>query len=253
MADSFGLYCNRLLGQYNDNMKRLVEESTEMIFNLVLKTPNLQIRRTPSNEIRVGKFYIIQYNYNGNKIWCPILVIDDRYNAELQKRIIYAINFDYLPYRYKIVYLDKLFKMFSSIIDKNKLNNDNGNSVNEEIPLKINFESIYKTLQSNGGFNYAITAYDYTKIVGMDSGTGEIYGISTTILSRFIFIDTKIINKRVMMDLLKETDVEKEKIKLLNLLTAYEKTAVDYENDVKEYYEQLKLLEGHYKLYENIK
>ena len=253
MSDSFGTYCNRLLGQYNDNMKRLVEDSTEMIFNITLKNPTLQIRKTINGEIRIGKFYIIQYNYNGNKIWCPILVIDDRYSSELQKRIIYAVNFDYLPYRYKIIYLDKLFKMFSDVIEKNRKNNDGGNSVNEEASMKINFESIYNSLKNNGNFNYAISAYDYSKIVGIGMGGPQIYGVSTTILSRFIFIDTKIINKRVMMDALKDSEVETEKEKLKELLLAYEKTAFDYDNDVKEYYENLKLLESHYKFYENPK
>lgn len=251
MADSFGKYCSALMGQYNNDMKSLVEDSTNIIFTLVLKNPNLQIRKTPNGIIHSGKFYIIQYNYNGNKIWCPIFVIDDRYNTEQQKRIIYAMNFDYLPYRYKIVCLDKLFKMFTNIIEKNKINNDNGNSVNDEIPFKVNFESIYKFLKSNGNFNYCITAFDYSKIVGMDKGEPQIYGVSTTIVNRFIFIDTKIINKRVMMDAIKESDVESEKAKLTNILAAYEKTAFDYENDVKEYYKQLKLLENRYKLYAN--
>lgn len=253
MAESFATYCRSLIGQYNDNMKRLVEESTEMIFNLVMKNPNLQIRRTINGEIRIGKFYIIKYNYNGNKLWCPILVIDDRYNTELKKRIIYAINFDYLPYRYKIIYIDKLFKMFSSIIEKNKLNNDNGNNVNDEIPIKINFESIYRTLKDNGDFNYCITAYDYTKIVGVEVGDVQIYGVSTTIMSRFIFINTKIVNQRIMMEALKNSEIEREKEKLKELLELYKKTIFDYNNDVKEYYEQLKLIENHYKIYDNIK
>ncbi len=251
MAETFASYCSALMGQYNDNMKRLVEESTDMIFNLVLKNPNLQV--CYSSEIVKGKFYVIQYNYNGNKLWCPIFVIDDRYSTELQKRILYAMNLDYLPYRYKIAFFDKLFKMFSKEIERNKKNNDEGNSVKGEVPLKVNFESVYRTLKANGDFNYCITAFDYTKIVGLDKGEPRIYGISTTILPRLIFIDTKIINKRVMMDMLKETDIEKEKIKLRKILDAYEKTAFDYENDVKEYYEQLKLLENHYKLYGNLK
>ena len=143
MADSFAKYCSALMGQYNDNMKRLVEDSTEMIFNLVIRNPNLQIRRTLNGEILNGKFYMIQYNYNGNKIWCPVFVIDDRYSTELQKRIIYAMNFDYLPYRYKIVFFDKLFKMFQTEIEKHKTNNDNGGNVNQEVPLKVNFQSVY--------------------------------------------------------------------------------------------------------------
>jgi len=250
MAETFGKYCSALLGEYNDNMKRLVEDSTEMIFTFVLKNPNLQVRRSKNAEIIKGKFYLIQYNYNGNKIWCPIFVIDDRYSTENQKRIIYAVNFDYLPYRYKIVYIDKLFRIFQNEIDKHKRNNEDGNTVNEETPLKVNFEAVYRTLKDNGNFNYAITAYDYSKIVGLDSSP-QIFGVSTTIMSRLIFINTRIINKRVMMDTLKDSDVEREKEKLKEILKAYEKTAFDYENDVKEYYEQLRLLENNYKLYEN--
>lgn len=251
MADSFATYCSALMGQYNDNMKRLVEDSTGMIFKLVLKNPSLQVRRSTNATINIGKFYIIQYNYNGNKIWCPIFVIDDRYSTELQKRIIYAINLDYLPYRYKITYFDKLLKMFSTVVEKNKLNNDNNGSVNDEIPMKVNFESVYQSLKTNGNFNYSITAYDYTKIVGVGVTDPQIYGISTTILSRFIFIDAKIINKGVMMDVLRDSEVEKEKDKLKEILAAYEKTAFDYENDVKEYYQRLKALENTYKFYEN--
>jgi len=253
MADSFGLYCQRLIGQYNDNMKRLVEESTEMIFEYVLKKPNLQVRKTLKNQIDKGRFYLIKYNYNGNKLWCPIFVIDDRFSPELQKRIIYAINLNYLPFKYKIIYFDKLLKMFSNVIEKNRVNNDNGSSVNEEFPLKVNFESIYNSLKNNGGFNYAITAYDYTKIDGIDKGDGLIYGISTTILERFMFVDTKIINSNLMMDYIKDTDRENEKEKIKEILIMYEKTVQDFDNDVKEYYQKLRLIENHYKLYDNFK
>lgn len=251
MAETFASYCNALLGQYNNSLKRLVEDSTEMIFNLVLRNPSLQVRK--SKNIEKGKFYLIQYNYNGNRLWCPIFVIDDRYSTELQKRIIYAMNLDYLPYKYKGMYFDKLFKVFAEIVEKNKINNDNGNSVNGELAFKVNFESVYNSLKNNGDFNYCITAFDFSKIVGFEKGDIEIFGISTTIVHRLIFIDTKIINKRIMMDAMKESDIEREKTKLAEILAAYEKTAFDYENDVKEYYEQLRLLENHYKIYENVK
>src|SRR5574343_793264 len=170
MADTFGEYCSSLIGQYNGNIKKLVEESTEMIFNLILKNQNLQVRRNKKGEIIKGIFYVIQYNYNGNKIWCPVFVIDDRYNTELQKRIIYAVNLDYLPYRYKIAYFDKMFKLSKYIIDKNKIINDQDGNVNDEKPLDVNFETIYKSLKNNGEFSYSITAYDYTKIVGIEKG-----------------------------------------------------------------------------------
>lgn len=253
MADSFGLYCQRLIGQYNDNMKRLVEESTEMIFELALKKPNLQVRQTKRNQIEKGRFYLIKYNYNGNKLWCPVFVIDDRFSPELQKRIIYAVNLNYLPFKYKIIYFDKLLKMFSNVIDKNQVNNDNEGNVNDELSLKIDFESIYKSLKNNGGFNYAITAFDYTKIDGVEKDDGLIFGVSTTILQRFIFVDCKIINNNLMMDYLKDSERESEKEIIKEVLKVYEKTLFDYENDVKEYYQKLRLIENNYKLYPNPK
>lgn len=248
--ESLASYCQALIGEYNGNMKNLVMESTDMIFNLI-KNPNLEIRPSLRGSVVTGKFYIIRYNYNGNKLWCPIFIIDDRYNTEIQKRIIYAINFDYLPYRFKIVYLDKLFKMFSSIIIKNNKNNENGGSVNDETNFKVNFESIYRSLKNNGDFNYCITGFDYMKIVGADKGSPEIYGVSTNIIPRFIFLNTKSANENIMIEALKETDVEKEKEKLKEILILYAKTVQDFDNDVKEYYQRLKLIESHYKLYEN--
>ena len=248
--ESFASYCSALIGEYNCNMKKLITESTDDIFNLI-KNQNLEVRRSLRGNIFIGKFYLIRYNYNGNKLWCPIFVIDNKYNAEIQKRIIYAINFDYLPYKYKIVYIDKLFKMFQSIITKNIKNNDNGRDVNNELALKVNFESIYKSLKNNGDFNYCITGFDYTKIVGIERGDPEIYGISTNIVPRFIFLSTKLVNRNIMIEALKDTNIEKEKEKLSIILDLYEKTVQDFDNDVKEYYQKLKLIESHYKLYDN--
>lgn len=249
-SESLATYCQALMGQYNGNLKRLVNDSTDMIFNKI-KNPTLELRLSFNNNINIGKFYLIKYNYNGNKLWCPIFVIDDRYNAELQKRIIYAVNFDYMPYRYKIAYMDNIFKMFKSVIEKNKKINENGEDVNKEIPLKVNFESIYKSLKNNGGMNFAITGFDFMKIVGVDKGQGEIYGVSLGIIPRFLFIDTKIVNGRIMMEAIKDSEIDKEKEKLSEILNMYDKVLKDYDNDIKEYYQKLKLIESHYKLYEN--
>ena len=141
--------------------------------------------------------------------------------------------------------------MFQSIITKNIKNNDNGRDVNNELALKVNFESIYKSLKNNGDFNYCITGFDYTKIVGIERGDPEIYGISTNIVPRFIFLSTKLVNRNIMIEALKDTNIEKEKEKLAEILLLYEKTVQDFDNDVKEYYQKLKLIESHYKLYDN--
>ena len=244
-------YCNALYGQYNNNIKKISDESTEMIFRLT-KNPNLEVRPSINGNMTKGKFYLICYNYNGNKLWCPIFVIDDRYNTEVQKRIIYAINFNYLPHRYKIVFFDKLFSMFKDIIEKNKKNNQNGGNVNDEFAMKVNFESIYRALKSNGDFNYCITGFDYSKIVGMEKGSPMIYSISTMIVSRFLFMDTRYVNRNVMMQAMKDTEVEKEKEKFAELLKYYDQIVENFSEDSIEFYKQLRNLESKYKLYENV-
>ena len=85
----------------------------------------------------------------------------------------------------------------------------------------------------------------------MENGEGEIYGVSTSLVPRLLFVDTKPINSGVMMELIRNTDIEKEKEKLQMILGLYEKVVKDYDNDIKDYYQKLKLIENHYKLYEN--
>ena len=245
----FGEYCQNLIGEYNWNLKRLSTESTDMVFGYV-KNPNLEIRKIKNKQMNKGKFYLVRYNYNGNKLWCPIFVIDDRYSPELQKRIIYAINLDYLPYKYKIVFFDKLFRMFKDVIEKNRKINGNGGNANEEIPLKIDFESMYRALKNSGDFSYCITAFDFSKFVG--TGDPEVYSVSLSILNRFIFLNTKPVNGKIIMETLKEVEVEDQKNKLKILLEAYQKTIDNFDNDVKEYYKSLKALESKYKLFENV-
>ena len=64
-----------LYGEYEKNIKVIRNESTLELFTYVLKNPNKQVRATSVSNMQIGKFYIIKYNYNGNKIWCPILTI----------------------------------------------------------------------------------------------------------------------------------------------------------------------------------
>ncbi len=154
--ESFSSYCSALFGQYSNSLKSVVQDSTEMIFELIQNPITLELR--PSRDIQKGKFYMIDYSYNGNDIWCPIFVIDDRYNTENQKRIIYGINLDYLRYDYKINIFDYLFKVQENVIKYNKESNDRNENVLKEIPFKINFESFYNILKKTGDHNYAINS-----------------------------------------------------------------------------------------------
>lgn len=237
-------YCGKLFGQYNNNIKKITTESTERIFYL-MRNPNDEIYY--SKDISIGKFYLIRYNYNGNKIWCPIFVIDDRYKPDIQKRIIYAINIDYLPYAYRIIFFDILFTSFRDTIEYNK------SPDSPEKPLKVNFELMQKLLKKNGGYEYSITAYDYLKIDGISGGGNpKTFFISTNFAPRFMFINTKIVNMKSMKDLTIIMDDLNMKNKLNDLIESFEKIKEDLDiDDQKEYYEKLKSLERTYKLFEN--
>lgn len=239
-------YCNKLYGQYNNDIKTITLDSTNRIFDLI-KKPNKEIFFT--KKLSIGKFYIIRYNYNSNKIWCPIFIIDDIYKPDIQKRIIYAINIDYLPYSYRILFFDILFSSFVDIIEYN-----NSDNIDEEKSLKVDFNLIYKLLKNNGQYEYSITAFDYLKIDGINKGEPKIFFVSTNFISRFIFIDTKIVNLKNMIDLSLILDDYNMKNKLNYIINLFKEIEKDLDiNDQKTYYKKLKLIENKYKLIDNNK
>jgi hypothetical protein len=245
----FKNYCASLYGEYHGNLGKIVHDSTERLFELVHNN-NLEIAY--SKNITPGKFYIIKYNYNGNKIWCPIFVIDDRYSTKSQKRILYAINLEYLSYDFKILLFDILFKTYKRAIDYNKDQNNANKNVNFERHIDINFEKIYKLLKTYNR-DYAITAYDYMKIDGANAGKARIYGVSTNFTPRFIFVDTKKFNITSMRDLsiiIEDLEIKRKLGELIELFENIE-NELD-EKDQEKYYKKLKDLESKYKLYENL-
>lgn len=241
---TFSEYCTALLGQYNNNLKNIIYDSTEMFLKLT-KNPTHEFKKT--KDISNGKFYLIRYSYNGLPIWCPIFVIDQRYNSDTRKRIIYSINIDYLEYKYKILFFDLLYYKQSEIVNKNIKLNDNEIKSIDESPFFVNFEYMYKLLKNNGEKHYSITAYDFNKIYGLNNGDPNIYCVSTVIIPRFIFLDPKIINSKVIQNMIiKENDIIKRR-KLLELIEEMDNILKEYENDIDEYYKRIKLLENKYK------
>jgi hypothetical protein len=158
------------------------------------------------------------------------------------KNILYCVNLDYLPYEYKIEFFGKLFYLYQSVIDKNVDISD----VSNELPLKdISFENIYKALKKNGGFEFSITAFDVLKIE-------EVNKISTNIMDRFIFLNTRYVNSALMKELIEKTDAEGFKTKLRSIITEYDSIKLEYDEDTKYFYKKLKAFEKNYKLTENI-
>lgn len=241
--------------QYNKNVKVIRDESTLIIFDHVFKTPNNQIRPTNITLMQTGKFYLIQYNFNGNKLWCPILTIPPISNKNEEgflerqlkiinnKNILYAINFDYLPIQYKTILIDTLVKNNRSRYDSNKDKITNGGTVKEEFNFKVN--GIYNFLKNNGNKNYAITAYDLSKIK-------KVIEISTTILDRFCFIDTYYINNRLMYDTLSQINNEKLRGEFSNKIKIYEGILKMYEDDIEKFYTALRSFEKSLKLLDQI-
>jgi len=239
-------YCGSLFGQYRGNLVKIITDSTDRLFELVRKN-NLEV--SSSKDIKKGKFYLIKYLYGGNPIWCPIFVIDDRFNTKTQKRILYSINLEYLPYQFKILYFDILFDGHKSIIEYNKEQNDQNRDVNYEKSFNVDFEIIQKSLKQYG-YDYAITAYNYMKIDGMDGGKPKMYGISTNFASRLMFVDTKKVNIKSMKDMSIIVESYDIKNKLDDIVRILENIKEDLDqDDQKQYFKKLKLMEDKYKLF----
>jgi len=238
--NKFKTYCGELYGQYNNSIKRITVDSTEMIFNLI-KHNNHELHH--SKKIHIGKFYIIRYKYNNLKIWCPIFVLDDSYDTITHKRIIRAINIDYLPYSYRILFFNILFDKSESIIKHNE-NND----TKYEKPIKLKFNIISDILKRLGNYGYSITGFDYEKIDGVLNGSPKIFFVSTTFVNRFIFINTKIVNLKYMKDMSINSDNYQVKVRLNDLITDFDKIKENFNSDEqKEYHMELKKIEQKYK------
>jgi hypothetical protein len=250
--DKFKNYCNKLFGQYKNNIKLITTESTDLIFNKI-KSNTYELHKTVKikklGEL-IGKFYIIKYDYNGNHIWCPIFIIDDRYKPDVQKRIIYAINLDYLPINFRVIFFNFLFDKYQKTIEINKDKYSNiKNQDSIEKPLKINFDIIYKYLNNFGSYTYCITAYDFDGIHGMLKGSPEIYYVSFNFTPRLMFIDTKPKNLKNMKDLSIILDKFNLKNKLNELISYFDKIKEDLNiNEQLNYYKKLRSLENKYKL-----
>jgi hypothetical protein len=226
-----------LMGQYNNNIRVLTNESTIQIFQTAFRDPTWQIKITTHTKMRKGCFYIIKYNYNGNKLWCPILTLD--YKVKDNKNILYAINLDYLPYKYKIIFFDVLFHTNKIIINRNEVTQN----VLKEKPLDLTLEGIYKFLQINGKKEYSMTAFDILKIE-------KVYAISTSILERFIFLTTKYINKMMMLETLEKNQDQIKKDKMKKKIEKYDEILKLYEDDVELYYKSLRNFESNLKLFD---
>jgi hypothetical protein len=235
----FQYYVEALRGQFGNDLNSLVFETNKEVFRMRNKQTD-SFMSVPIQNLQVGKFYLILYNFNGNKLYCPIFVIDYRV-TDNNKHVIYAMNLDYLPFNYKLMYFSKMYELTYEIF---KYNEDAPNFMAEQ-PIKVDFETIYKTLEQNGGYNYSISAFDVLKIK-------ECFGISTNLMYITLHIQMRQININLMKELSKKYENGSEESERLNkIVEKLEGYVVDYEKDVKDYYKDMKNIEANYKLFKN--
>jgi hypothetical protein len=235
----FSNYVLALRGQYGNNLPLLIYESNKEFFQLRKNQTN-KFMNIPLNKIQVGKFYIILYNFNGNKLYAPIFVIDYRVTNN-NKHVIYGINLDYLPFDYKLLFFNKLYELTKNIFNYN----EDVETFLIENPIPVKFETIYNSLKENGDFNFSISAFDIIKIK-------ECFGISTTLLYLMIHIHMRPINVKLMKSLMDSYENGSKEYQLLNeTIQKLDDMVESYDNDVKEFYKKLRNIEDNYKLYQN--
>jgi hypothetical protein len=192
------------------------------------------------------------------KIWCPIYVLGFRESEKIvqrygknKKMIMYALNLDYLPYKYRIAVFDRIFKANSDRIDKNKNIHLKGENVLNEVPLRSESYAVYNLLKMNGGYEYSLTAYDPDKINKFSSGSPDLYAISSTIAQRMMFIDCKLLNRKNIIETYKSSQIDIEKDKIKAILESFDKILGDLDSDEKDLLKKLRQLETHFELFKD--
>lgn len=236
---SYEYYVRALRGQYGGNIEKLIFDCNKEVF-LARKTQTPWFKSIPLNKIQTGRFYLINYYYNGNKVFCPIFTVDYRV-SEHNKHNLYAINLDYLPFDYKMIFFNKLYNNAQTIFETNA----DAPDVMKEMNIPVNFEIMYKALEKNGGYNFAITAFDINKIK-------ECYIVSTNLMYLITNVHMRPVNVALMKELAQQYDEGLEpKIRLDKLITELEEMNETYDTDVKDYYKKLRSLENNYKLFDD--
>jgi len=238
MYKDFNSYIDSAMRTHSgDDLSHYVRYCTNKLFDLTKDPINSEIIKVSQTKLIPRRFYLIKYNYNGNKIWCPILALD--YKVIKNKHILYAINLEYLPPKYKKIYFDLIFK--TSYDELEKVAKSGFENISGENLLPFDFEFIYKTLKQNGGMNYVITAYDYLKVV-------DIYQISIKIAPEIIFCDPKRYNLDSMKELYLNLPESEEKDTLEEILELYTELIETYQEDSIAYHKRVANFEKHLKI-----
>lgn len=242
MFRDFEGYMYGLIGM-NGSITNMIKNLTEKLVKL-RQQPNLtEIMEIKPNKLVPGRFYLIQYNYNGNYIWCPILALE--YKVIKNNHILYAINLEYLPPKFKIAIFNKIFKAGKEKLDKITQKE----FVREEQPMKfMTFEFMYKLLKDYK-MNWAITAYTIKDFTG-NFKIKKSYLCSLKIAPEIIMADMKRYNSKNMIELQKSLAGE-DSIKMSKIIEDYQLLIESYQEDSIEYHKKVALFKEKLKLFKD--
>jgi hypothetical protein len=244
MYKNFEQYILGILGLYGGSWDYMVKSLTDKLLKLIVK-PNLsEIAQMDINKLQIGKFYLIQYNFNGNLIWCPILTLD--YKVIKNKHILYALNLEYLPPKYKSIFFSNILKNAPEMLDSIS---QSSNAITEQKIDFFNFETIYKLLKINN-MHYAISAYTIKDFLG-NIKIKKCYACSIKILPEIIMADLKKLNMLNMSEIYK-TLMGEEQSKMGDIIKNYNTLIEEYQSDSILYHKKVALFRENLKIYKDI-
>jgi len=243
MYKNFEDYIWGVMGLHG-SWERMIFDLTEQLRNLIIK-PNLsEVMEIDPSKLVPNRFYLIKYDFNGNPLWCPILALD--YKVHKNNHILYGINLEYLPPRYKMLLFDKIFKQVYAEMDliaQKEL-------VRDEATLSfLSFEFMYKMLKVNGNMEWSITAWTIKNFLGQFK-IKKAYLCSIKILPQIMFSDWKRYNTGDMIELQKKLYGE-ESVKLGEIIEQYQKLLEEYEADSILYHKKVALFREKLKLFKD--
>lgn len=233
--ESFSDYMLSMKGTYG-NWFNLIKECTDDIFLMSRDSVRPEMIKLSPRNITPGNFYLLRYNFNGNLIWCPVLTLE--YKVIKNKNIMFAINLEYIPIRFKIFFFDKIFRAYRELFGRNQTQ-----TMKAQVQIPIKFDLVYKLLK-DAKKEYVITAYDMSKIV-------TLHWVSTNLSPHFVMINTHKYNSKSMKDYYLKAEDLKEKLKIGEILEEYEIILKEYDLDSDEFHKKLKSFEKNFKLFEN--
>lgn len=138
-------------------------KNNSLFFYEKYQKPEDGVENIAISDIYPGNFYFLHYYDDSNWMkYSPIFVVD--YKKFGDKVILIAVNFNFIPIEIRA----KLFDKF--IIEKD---------IDEERPLKVNFEGMYIELLKLG-FEYSLVEYNSRQIK-------FVHKISLKLLPRFLY------------------------------------------------------------------